>query len=88
MKQLKVISRLDRRVETIQSLYAKALLEYSLYEFKKEKLLKRIDHALQYRLTEDFHQLSRQYKRLLDEHKHGKKIIEKGFELHLSFNFN
>ena len=86
MKQLQVIRSLQKRSEaTVQSLYAQAILEYSLYRYKKSKLIEVIDQALINSDKQLFKQLSMEYKQLVDDHRDGKTIIENGFEIYLTF---
>jgi uncharacterized protein YpiB (UPF0302 family) len=85
-RQLKVIRSLQARSEdTVQSLYAQAVLEYSLYYYKKEKIYNLVDEALETRDKALFMELSKQYKQLLEAHSEGKTVSEDGFELYLHF---
>lgn len=86
MKQLQIIKSLQKRSEaTVQSLYAQAILEYSLYHYNKNRLLNFIDQALIDGKEEEFHQYSQEYKQLMEDHRDGKTVVENGFELHLTF---
>lgn len=86
MKQLQIIKSLQKRSEaTVQSLYAQAILEYSLYHYNKNRLLNFIDQALIDGKEEEFYQYSQEYKQLMEDHRDGKTVVENGFELHLTF---
>ncbi|GAE37352.1 IDEAL domain-containing protein [Halalkalibacter akibai] len=86
-RQLKVIKSLQSRSEgTVQSLYAQAVLEYSLYYFKKEFLYQQIDEVLLNRNEERFNELVVEYNQLIESHRDGKTVSEDGFELHLHFD--
>ncbi|WP_088103637.1 IDEAL domain-containing protein [Halalkalibacter urbisdiaboli] len=86
MRQLHVIRSLQKRTETtVQSLYAQAVLEYSLYNFNKQKILEDIDKALILKDKEAFQKHSTTYNSWLTKHKQGKIISENGFELLLTF---
>ncbi|GAE26336.1 hypothetical protein JCM9140_2387 [Halalkalibacter wakoensis JCM 9140] len=85
-KQLNIIQQLQTQSEnTVQSLYAQAIIEYSLYHFKKDKLQHLLDEALRERDKMKFYQLSLEYTQWLDAHKEGKMVREDGFELLLTF---
>ncbi|ADC48565.1 MULTISPECIES: IDEAL domain-containing protein [Alkalihalophilus] len=85
-RQLEIIKSLQKRTEsTVQSLYAQAVLEYSMYHFKKSQLLISIDQALESGDREAFSAHSLAYKEHIENHKNGKMIIENGYELHLTF---
>ncbi|KHF38381.1 IDEAL domain-containing protein [Halalkalibacter okhensis] len=85
-KQLRVIKSLQSRSEdTVQSLYAQAIIEYSLYHFKKERLKKLIDKALYERDEGQFQKWATEYKQWIDSHGEGKTVREDGFELYLTF---
>ncbi|NEU29730.1 IDEAL domain-containing protein [bacterium LRH843] len=87
LEQLKIIKILEKRSETtVQSLYAQAILEYSLYHHEKDKLLVLIDQALVSRNKHEFYEYSNRYNQLEDDHRNGKIIIENGFELYLTFD--
>ncbi len=86
LRQLQVIKSLQSRTEsTVQSLYAQAVMEYSLYYFRKQDITSKIDAALTKRDKEAFIEFSQAYKELIDEHKDGKIITENGYELVLTF---
>lgn len=86
IKQLKLISSLQNRSQkTVHSLYAQAILEYSLYHYKKDQLQAAIDRALLERDREGFLRFSKEYKELLAEHVEGKTISEDGFQVYLPF---
>lgn len=86
MKQLQVIRSLQKRSETtVQSLYAQAILEYSLYHYRKNKLLEIIDQTLVDGQKDQFYHYSKEYKRLVDDHRSGKTVVEDGFEIYLTF---
>ncbi|WP_062047971.1 IDEAL domain-containing protein [Bacillus sp. JCM 19034] len=86
IKQLKLINSLQSRSQkTVHSLYAQAILEYSLYHYKKEQLQVAIDRALLERDKESFQRYSKEYKELLVEHADGKIISEDGFQVYLPF---
>ncbi|MCL7748157.1 IDEAL domain-containing protein [Halalkalibacter alkaliphilus] len=85
-KQLRVIKSLQSRSEdTVQSLYAQAVIEYSLYHFKKEHLKGLIDKALSQKDEKQFHQLTTEYNQWIQSHSEGKTVKDNGFELHLTF---
>ncbi|KYG32347.1 hypothetical protein [Alkalihalobacillus trypoxylicola] len=87
LKQLHVINNLQTRSEsTVQSLYAQAVLEYSLYHYKMERVNEEIERALKEYNREDFLLASSEYQNLLEEHKNGKIISENGYELLLTFD--
>ncbi|TSB46168.1 IDEAL domain-containing protein [Alkalicoccobacillus porphyridii] len=86
LKQLEIIKSLQKRSQAaVYSLYAQAVLEYSLYYHKKDQLLHLIDEALVKRDEEQFMSLTNDYAALLNEHKDGKTIYDHGFKLHLTF---
>ncbi|MBP3949598.1 IDEAL domain-containing protein [Bacillus suaedae] len=86
MKQLQLIGTLQRRSKkTVHSLYAQAILEYSLYHYNKNQLEGLIDQALEKRDKEAFLTHSTKYNELLYAHREGKTIREDGFEVYLPF---
>lgn len=86
LKQLSIIKSLENRSETtVRSLYAQAIIEYTLYEHEKKRLLELIDQTLLEKNKEAFDQYAVEYNELIDNHRHGKKIIENGFELNITF---
>ncbi|KMK74741.1 IDEAL domain-containing protein [Alkalihalobacillus pseudalcaliphilus] len=86
LKQLHVIKNLQNRSETtVQSLYAQAILEYSLYHYKKNKINQLIEQALINYDKEQFMNATNDYLVHLHEHKNGKIISENGYELLLTF---
>ncbi len=86
MNQLNIIKSLENRSErTVRSLYVQAVLEYSLYQYEKNKLLTFIDQSLAEENKDDFYKYSAQYKALLDSYREGTTIVENGFELNLTF---
>ncbi|MCK0473501.1 IDEAL domain-containing protein [Halalkalibacter sp. APA_J-10(15)] len=86
IKQLKLISSLQSRSQrTVHSLYAQAILEYSMYHYKKEQLEAAIDQALVERNEDSFQRFSKEYKELLAAHVEGKTISEDGFQVYLPF---
>ncbi|MDQ0207960.1 IDEAL domain-containing protein [Alkalicoccobacillus murimartini] len=86
LKQLEIIKSLQKRSQAaVYSLYAQAVLEYSLYYHKKNQLLSKIDHALAKRDEQQFMVLTNDYKTLIEDHKNGKTIYDYGFKLHLTF---
>ncbi|MDT8859580.1 IDEAL domain-containing protein [Alkalihalobacillus sp. MEB130] len=85
-RQLHVIKSLQSRSDdTVQSLYAQAILEYSIYQFKKTKLIEMIDDALKEKNEAKFYEITTEYKQWIESHKKGKTVKEDGFELHLQF---
>ncbi|WP_059103946.1 IDEAL domain-containing protein [Shouchella shacheensis] len=85
-KQLQVINSLEIRTDTIvQSLYAKAVLEYSRYYFKKQCLEGSIDQALEHRNKTQFHEAANALAAHLNEYKNGRTIQEDGYTLWLTF---
>ncbi|MFC0557750.1 IDEAL domain-containing protein [Halalkalibacter alkalisediminis] len=85
-RQLKVIRSLQARSEdTVQSLYAQAVLEYSLYHYNKNMLYNVIDEALTKRDKELFEKSVIEYNQLIESHREGKTVSENGFELYLHF---
>ncbi|KGA97352.1 hypothetical protein AJ85_11050 [Alkalihalobacillus alcalophilus ATCC 27647 = CGMCC 1.3604] len=86
LKQLHVIKNLQNRSETtVQSLYAQAILEYSLYHYQKERIDAAIDKSLAEYNREEFIKSSNAYLQLMENHKDGKVISENGYELLLTF---
>lgn len=85
-RQLKVIRSLQARSEdTVQSLYAQAVLEYSLYHYNKTMLYNLIDEALSNRDKALFEKTVLQFNQLIESHREGKTVSENGFELYLHF---
>jgi uncharacterized protein YpiB (UPF0302 family) len=85
-KQLKVIKSLQTRSEdTVQALYAQAILEYSLYHYRKNDLKERIDQALLKKDEAQFNKYALEYNQWVESHREGKTVIEDGFELYLTF---
>ncbi|WP_368503702.1 IDEAL domain-containing protein [Alkalihalophilus sp. As8PL] len=85
-RQLEIIKSLQKRTEsTVQSLYAQAVLEYSMYHFKKSQLLQLIDESLEAGDKEAFYRHTLEYNNHVNDHIDGKMIIENGYELHLTF---
>ncbi|ARK31534.1 IDEAL domain-containing protein [Halalkalibacter krulwichiae] len=86
-RQLKVIRSLESRSEdTVKSLYAQAVLEYSFYYYKKKQLYDRIDHALVTKDEQLFTEATAEYIQLIESHQEGKTVSENGFELYLNFD--
>ena len=86
LKQLEIIKSLQKRSQAaVYSLYAQAVLEYSLYYHKKDQLVNKIDEALANKDEEQFMTLTNEYTTLLNDHKDGKTIYDHGFKLHLTF---
>lgn len=87
MKQLNIIRSLESHSETtVRSLYSQAIIEYSLYHHEKNKLLELIDKALASKNETDFYKYATKYQELIEKHREGKKIVENGFELYLTFD--
>ncbi|WP_227936768.1 IDEAL domain-containing protein [Alkalihalobacillus deserti] len=85
-RQLKVIRSLQTRSEdTVQSLYAQAVLEYSLYHHNKTTLYNLIDEALSKKDKALFEKTLFEYNQLIELHREGKTVSEDGFELFLHF---
>lgn len=86
LKQLEIIKKLQKRSQAaVYSLYAQAVLEYSLYYTQKNQLLEAIDESLASKDKERFMTLTNEYKILKEEYKSGKTIYDYGFKLHLTF---
>lgn len=86
LRQLQIINRLEVRTDlTVQSLYAKAVLTYSMYYFKKAYLQKQIDIALDDRDKELFHILSTELSSHCEQFKNGRTLHENGYNLYLKF---
>ncbi|OLO40588.1 hypothetical protein BTR23_06270 [Alkalihalophilus pseudofirmus] len=86
MKQLAAIRNKKKPSEEIlNSLYAQAMLEYSIYEYQKNEICKQIDDALEENNEQRFFVLSTQYNELLDRYRPGKMLFEKGYELDIQF---
>lgn len=87
LKQLEIIKKLQKRSQAaVYSLYAQAVLEYSLYYTKKDQLLEDIDESLELRDEERFMSLTNEYQLLQEEYRGGKTIYDYGFKLHLTFH--
>ncbi|WP_332689388.1 IDEAL domain-containing protein [Halalkalibacter lacteus] len=85
-KQLNVIKSLQARSEdTVQALYAQAILEYSLYHYRKDDLHDRIDQALINKNETQFNKYALEYRQWIESHREGKTVVEDGFELYLTF---
>lgn len=85
-RQLSIINRLELRADlTVQSLYAKAVLEYSLYHFREQHLKEKIDQALEQRDEQAFYLLAEALNDHRDRYKGGRTLYENGFRLHLTF---
>ncbi|WP_078391791.1 IDEAL domain-containing protein [Shouchella patagoniensis] len=86
LRQLHVINSLEIRTDlTVQSLYAKAVLTYSSYYFRKRYLEERINEALDNRDKELFKTLATELKAHLDRYKNGRTLYENGYNLYLTF---
>lgn len=86
-RQLEIIKSEKKPSEDIlHSLYAQAIIEYSIYQYKKQKILIDIDSALEANDKKRFIIVSEKYKQLLDEYRAGKILYERGCELRLSFD--
>ncbi|WP_100404940.1 IDEAL domain-containing protein [Bacillus solitudinis] len=86
LRQLHIIRSLQKRAETtVQSMYAQAVLEYSLYHSNKQRILENIDKSLRKNDKESFLKHSSVYNEWIANHKEGKVISENGFELVLTF---
>lgn len=87
IKQLEIIKKLQKRSQAaVYSLYAQAVLEYSLYYHKKNQLLAQIDESLVNKNKHQFMAVTNEYKTLIEDHKNGKTIYDYGFKLHLTFH--
>ncbi len=85
-RQLEIIKSLQKRTEsTVQSLYAQAVLEYSIYHFHKSELLELIDRSLVERDRDAFELYSLELNQHINRYQEGKTIVENGYELHLTF---
>ncbi|WP_216828406.1 IDEAL domain-containing protein [Alkalihalobacterium elongatum] len=86
MKQLAAIRNKKKPSEEIlNSLYAQAMLEYSIYEYQKNEICNQIDEALEAEDEKRFFVLSTHYNELLDRYRPGKTLFEKGYELNIQF---
>ncbi|MFC5712584.1 IDEAL domain-containing protein [Thalassorhabdus alkalitolerans] len=86
VKSMKHGRRPTRQV--LQSLYAKMMMEYAVFNFNKERLQRMIDEALDERDESRFLVLTESYYDLMENYKHGKVISEQGYELELDFDTN
>lgn len=87
MRQLAMIKSEKKPSEkTLHSLYAQAMIEYSIYRYKKEQMLNEIDKTLMEKDEDRFIILTEKYKQLLAEYKIGKTLQEQGLEIHLTFD--
>lgn len=86
LRQLQIINSLEVRTDlTVQSLYAKAVLTYSMYYFKERYLREQIDNALDDRDKELFHILSTELSSHIERFKNGRTLYENGYNLYLRF---
>ncbi|WP_240374779.1 IDEAL domain-containing protein [Bacillus piscicola] len=74
--------------QVLQSLYAQMTMEYSVFQFNKERLQRMIDEALDQKDPKLFDVLTKEYNALIDEYKDGKTISEQGYEIDLDFKIN
>ncbi|WP_078555322.1 IDEAL domain-containing protein [Bacillus alkalicellulosilyticus] len=72
-------------LKTVYSLYAEAIVEYSVYHFEKQRYIKAIDKALERREEQAFRRLSQDYNVFLKQYQEGKLIRVQKLEWHLTF---
>ena len=85
-KQLALIRNKKKPSEEIlNSLYAQAILELSIYEYDKKMLINQIDAALEARNENQFYVLANLYNELIERYRPGKTLFEKGYDLHIQF---
>lgn len=87
IKQLITIKKEKKPSEEIlNSLYAQAMIEHSIFLYQKEKLLKSINDSLDLQDKEQFMKLTETYNQFLEQYKQGKVLYEKGYEVTLFFD--
>ncbi|MBB6448424.1 uncharacterized protein YpiB (UPF0302 family) [Geomicrobium halophilum] len=85
-EKLKVIRKGYRAPrQVLQSLYARMMLEYSVYEFTKARFERLIDKSLDAKDQEQFYQLSKQYSEWINRYQTGCTISEQGYEMECNF---
>ena len=86
MKKVKPIQNGRRPSRQIlQSLYAQMMMEYAVFEFNRERLLRKIDDSLDMHDEKAFKEWTGAYKELMSEYKDGKVLFEQGYKLELQF---
>lgn len=83
LKMIRQGYRAPRQV--LQSLYARMMLEYSVYEFTKARFERLIDKALDDKDEDAFHTLTSQYNDWVVKYQSGNTISEHGYELECNF---
>ncbi|QDI90978.1 IDEAL domain-containing protein [Salicibibacter halophilus] len=83
LKMIRKGYRAPRQV--VQSLYARMMLEYSVYVFTKDRYKKLIDEALDARDEERFQALSNEYSEWRARYQSGCTISEHGYEMECNF---
>ncbi|SDI55841.1 IDEAL domain-containing protein [Natribacillus halophilus] len=71
--------------QVLQALYARMMLEYSVYEFTKARFKRLIDEALDARDKKRFDMLSQQYNEWLAQYRSGCTVSEHGYEMECNF---
>ncbi len=74
--------------KSIQSLYAKIILEHSLFQGKRDRLMSQIDDALDQKDEWLFDHVSSQYNELLQSYEKGISIYEEGMHFQIFFTEN
>lgn len=72
--------------EVLNSLYAQAMIEHSIFLYQKEKLLQSINHSLDLKDKNEFMRLTETYNQFLEQYKQGKVLYEKGYKITLFFD--
>ncbi|WP_160112439.1 IDEAL domain-containing protein [Salicibibacter kimchii] len=83
LKMIRKGYRAPRQV--VQSLYARMMLEYSVYVFTKNRYKRLIDEALDVKDEEHFLVLSNEYREWRARYQSGCTISEHGYEMECNF---
>ncbi|WP_017726840.1 IDEAL domain-containing protein [Halalkalibacterium ligniniphilum] len=86
LRQLQNLTNVGKRPDSIvQSLYAQAILEYAIFNHRRDRIEKAIDRALEEKKKEDFLFHTNELHQLYKEYRHGKVVSERGQQIHLTF---